>query len=152
MKLECLRQIFEKKNSRISIFMKLRLVGVDLFHEDERTGRPDESIFNNLVHKFFILIHLLYSFTCFEHYCAHLQEDNWISAAYGIVTVFRWLFSTQVTRVHKFCILLHLLYPATCFEHNYAHLQEDNCISAASGIVTVFRWLFSTQVTRGLTF
>ena len=24
--------------------------------------------------KFFILIHLLYSSTCFEHYCAHIQE------------------------------------------------------------------------------
>jgi len=31
------------------------------------------------MHKFFILIHLLYSYTCFEHYYAHLQEDNCIS-------------------------------------------------------------------------
>jgi len=42
----------------------------------------------NLMHKFFILIHLLHSCTCFEHYCAHLQKDNCISAASGIVTVF----------------------------------------------------------------
>ena len=51
----------------------------------------------NLMHKFFILIHLLYSSTCFEHYCAHLQEDNCISTAFGFVTLFGWLFSTQVT-------------------------------------------------------
>ena len=50
----------------------------------------------NLMHKFFILIHLLYSSTCFEHYYAHLQ-DNYISTASVIVTLFRWLFSTQVT-------------------------------------------------------
>jgi hypothetical protein len=43
--------------------------------------------FNNLVHKFFILIHLLHSSTCFEHYCAHLQEDNCINTASGIVTL-----------------------------------------------------------------
>ena len=45
--------------------------------------------FTNLMHKFFILIHLLHSTTCFEHYCAHLQEDNCVSAASGIVTLFR---------------------------------------------------------------
>ena len=37
--------------------------------------------FNNSMHKFFILIHLLYSCTCFEHYCAHPQEDNCFSTA-----------------------------------------------------------------------
>ena len=31
--------------------------------------------FTNLMHKFSILIHLLHSSTCFEHYYAHLQED-----------------------------------------------------------------------------
>jgi len=46
-------------------------------------------IITNLMHKFFISIHLLYSCTCFEHYYAHLQEDNCISTAYGIVTLFR---------------------------------------------------------------
>jgi hypothetical protein len=35
-----------------------------------------------------ILIHLLYSSTCFEHYYVHLQEDNYFSTASGIVTVF----------------------------------------------------------------
>jgi len=54
--------------------------------------------FTNLMYKFFILTHLLYSSPCFEHYYAHLQGDNCISTASGIVTVFRLLFSTQVTR------------------------------------------------------
>jgi len=44
-------------------------------------------VFTKVMHKFFILIHLLYSSTCFEHYCAHLQEDNCISTASGIVTL-----------------------------------------------------------------
>ena len=30
--------------------------------------------FTNLMYKFFILIHLLHSSTCFEHYCAHLHR------------------------------------------------------------------------------
>ena len=42
-------------------------------------------------------MHLLYSSTCFEHCCALLQEDNCINTASGIVTLFGWLFSTQVT-------------------------------------------------------
>jgi len=54
--------------------------------------------FTTLTHKFFILIHSLHSFTCFEQHCAHVQEANCISAASGIITLFRWLFSTQVTR------------------------------------------------------
>jgi len=33
------------------------------------------SFLTNVMHKFFILIHLLHSSTSFEHYCAHLQED-----------------------------------------------------------------------------
>jgi len=49
--------------------------------------------------QFFISKNLLHSSTCFEHYCAHLQEDNCINTASGIVTLFRRLFSTQVTRV-----------------------------------------------------
>ena len=57
-----------------------------------------ESFFSNLVHKFFILIHSLHSYTCFERYCAHLQEKNCINTASGIVTVFRWLFSKQFSR------------------------------------------------------
>ena len=48
--------------------------------------------------KLFILIYLLRSSTCFEHYCAHLQEDNCINTAPSIVTLFGWLLSTQVTR------------------------------------------------------
>jgi len=55
--------------------------------------------FTNLMHKFFILIHLLYSSTCFEHYYAHLQEDNCIITASDVVNLFRWLFSTQVVIV-----------------------------------------------------
>jgi len=52
----------------------------------------------NLMHKFFILIHLLHSSTCFEHYCAYLQEDNSINTVSGIVTLFGLPFSIQVTR------------------------------------------------------
>jgi len=36
----------------------------------------NDSLFTNLMHKFFILIRLLYSSTCFEHYYAHLQKDK----------------------------------------------------------------------------
>jgi len=36
----------------------------------------NDSFFTNLMSTFFILIHLLYSPTCFEHYYAHLQEDK----------------------------------------------------------------------------
>jgi len=54
------------------------------------------------MHNFFVLIHLLHSSTCFEHYCAHLQEDNCISTVCGIVTPFGSLFSTQVTRVSNY--------------------------------------------------
>jgi len=39
------------------------------------------------MHKFFILILFLRSCTCFEHYGAHLQEDNCINTASGVVTV-----------------------------------------------------------------
>ena len=58
----------------------------------------DSLFLNNFIYKFFISIHLLHSSTCFEHYCVHLQEDNCINTASGIVTLFGWLFSTQVTR------------------------------------------------------
>jgi len=51
------------------------------------------------MNKFFILIHLLRSSTCFEHYYAHLQEDNCISTTSSIATLFRWLLISQVTRV-----------------------------------------------------
>jgi len=42
------------------------------------TAHPNITIvfFTNLLHKFFILIHLLHSSTCIEHYCAHIQEDK----------------------------------------------------------------------------
>jgi len=45
--------------------------------------------FTNLMHKFFILIHLLYSSTRFKHCYAYLQVDNCIITAFGIVTLFR---------------------------------------------------------------
>ena len=45
-------------------------------------------LFNNLMQKFFVLIHLLHSSTCFEQCCAHLQKDHCVSTASGIVTVF----------------------------------------------------------------
>ena len=55
------------------------------------TARPNITIvfFTNLMLKFFILIHLFYSSICFELYYAHLQENNCISTAPGIVTLFR---------------------------------------------------------------
>jgi len=56
------------------------------------------------MHKFFILIHLLHSSTRFEHYCAHLQEEKLYYTASGIVTLFRCLFSTQVTKP-LYCVL-----------------------------------------------
>ena len=43
--------------------------------------------FTKLMHKFFILIYLLHTSTCFDHYYAHLQEDNCISTAPGFVTL-----------------------------------------------------------------
>ena len=57
------------------------------------------------MHEFFILIHLLHSSTCFGHYFAHLQEDNCVDTTSGIVTLFGWLFSTQVTRGLVPCVL-----------------------------------------------
>jgi len=40
------------------------------------------------------IISLLYSSTCFEHYCAHHQEVKLYYTASGIVTLCRWLNST----------------------------------------------------------
>ena len=48
----------------------------------------DDLFFTKLMHKFFILIHLLHSSTCFEDYCAQLQEDNCINTASVIVNNF----------------------------------------------------------------
>jgi len=83
------------------------------------TVHPNKMIvffFTNFMCKFFILIHLLHSSTCFEHYCAHPQEDNCISTASGIVTPFGRLFSTQVTRgvwmVHGTICTVHTNYAA----------------------------------------
>ena len=39
------------------------------------------------MHKFFILIHLLYSSTCFDHYYAHLQDVKLYYTASAIVTL-----------------------------------------------------------------
>ena len=50
----------------------------------------DKSVYNDnnfLMHKLFILIHLLHSSKCFEHYCAHLKEDSCINTTSGIVTL-----------------------------------------------------------------
>jgi hypothetical protein len=43
-KLEFSRQIFEKKKTQISNFMKIRRVGADLFHADGRTDIHNEAI------------------------------------------------------------------------------------------------------------
>ena len=79
-KLDNGRQISRKKNLCLSTNVYVLL-----------TVHPNVMrvfFFTNLMHKFFILIHLLHSSTCFEHYCAHLQEDNCINTASGIVTLF----------------------------------------------------------------
>ena len=60
--------------------------------------------FTNLMYKFFILIHLLHSCTCFELYCAHLQEDNCINTASGIVT----LETSGWSKLLKYILLLCL--------------------------------------------
>jgi hypothetical protein len=51
----------------------------------------------NLMHNFFVVIHLLHSSTCFEHCCAHLQEDNYINTS----VVSSLSLGTQVTGGHK---------------------------------------------------
>jgi len=55
---------------------------------DRPSEYNDSLFFTNLIHKFFILIRLLYSSTCFEYCCAHLKGDNCVSTASGIVTLF----------------------------------------------------------------
>ena len=57
-----------------------------------RTRRKTSSVghivfFTNLMHKFFILMYLLHSCTCFEHYYAHLR-DNCINTS-GVITLFK---------------------------------------------------------------
>ena len=42
------------------------------------------------------LVSLLYSATCFEHYCAHHQEVKLYYTASGIVTLCRWLQSVTI--------------------------------------------------------
>jgi len=66
------------------------LIKIIIFFMFLLTVHPNIMIvfFTNLMHKFFILIHLLHSSTCFEHYCADLQVDNCINTAFGIVTLF----------------------------------------------------------------
>ena len=59
-----------------------------------RTRRKANSVghivfFTNLMHNFFILMHLLHSSTCFDHCYAHLQEDNCINTTSGVITLFR---------------------------------------------------------------
>jgi len=42
------------------------------------------------------LVRLLYSSTCFEHYCAHHQEVKLYYTTPGIVTLCRWPSGAQV--------------------------------------------------------
>ena len=112
--------------------------------------------FDNLMHKSFVLMYLLYSSTCFEHYYSHLQEDSCISTTSGIVTHFRWLFNTQVTRGLVQC---------TGYERTRSvyRLREDSFSAQVTwGLVqnTGYERIrsvqrlredsFSAQVTRGL--
>ena len=63
------------------------------------------ALFTNFMHKFFVLIHLLlYSSTCFEHYCVHLQEENCIITPSGIVTLETSEWSYLLT---PWCRVLH---------------------------------------------
>ena len=75
--------------------------------------------FTNLMHKFLILIRLLRSSTCFEHYCAHLQEDNCINTVSGIVTLERseWSKLIQYT-LYIFCCIIWTL------EDGKIHIQS----------------------------
>jgi hypothetical protein len=77
---------FVIKSPYYTVYLYFRYVCI----RDNFFCQPDAQIF-------FILIHLVYSSTWFEHYCAHLQEDNCISTVSGIANAFTWLFSTQVT-------------------------------------------------------
>ena len=43
MKLEYYRQIYEKKNSQGSVFMKIHPLGAELFHADGQTDGHDEA-------------------------------------------------------------------------------------------------------------
>ena len=73
--------------------------------------------FTNLMNKFFILIHLLHSSTCFEDYCAHLQEDNCINSLNA--------------ELNPMCHLLALL-----GAHPILHFSGIR-VNTASGIVTL---------------
>jgi len=79
-----------KKKTRTALFRKCIYSDIFFFFYVLLTAHPNLMIifFSSLIHKFIILIHLLHFSTCFEHYCAHLQEDNCINTASGIVTVF----------------------------------------------------------------
>ena len=82
------------------------------------TVHPNKTIVfcTNLMHKLFLSIYLLHSSTCFEHYCADLQEDKLRSS----------------TRYGHYCAHLQedKLQSSTCFEHYCAHLQEDKLQSS----------------------
>ena len=96
------------------------------------------------MYKFLILIHLLYSSARFEHYYAHLSEDNCINTASGIVTLFRWLFSTKVTRGVTWFILYRMAVFSSIQTLNCCHLLLFWCrlvLVVSSYMFCWTRWL-----------
>ena len=62
--------------------------------------------FTNLMHKLFILIHLLHPSTCFKHYCAHPQEV--VLYNYGVWQKVMRL-ATLCTNRKCCCLPLHMV-------------------------------------------
>jgi len=76
----------------------------------------------------FFMIYLFESSTCFEHLCAHSQEDNCINTTSGIITLktSEWSKITKITRIHRSCVAatmyssyLRNFRPLTCFQSDY---------------------------------
>ena len=63
MKLEFSRQIFEKKNTQISNFMKIRPLAAELFHAGRQTDIKANSRFSQFCEKPLKIIFMLYHFT-----------------------------------------------------------------------------------------
>jgi len=70
--------------------------------------------FTNLMHKFFILIHLLHASTCFEHYCAHLQENNCINTTSGIVSHLKRLTIPDAALIQFVHLKMSIIVLETC--------------------------------------
>ena len=76
----------------------------------------------------------LISSTCFEHYYAHLQEDNCISTESGIVT--ENCISTLFCIISDDCICAASGIVSDDCISTASGIVSDHCISRASGIVS----------------